>query len=160
MRQNNTIGIAALALFLGVTVPAFAQKGKNDRNGDEGKGQQHQQQPQHARQGQRQQQAPRTVRSNGNNGFHGMGNNGNHYGRIPDENFHASFGRDHAFRIRQPRFVNGYYRFQYGGYWFGYRDRWPLGWDYSDNIYVDYVGGAYYMYNPRRPGIRITLNLF
>jgi hypothetical protein len=35
-----------------------------------------------------------------------------------------------------------------------------LGWDYNDDVYVDYVGGAYYMYNPRHPGIHITLNLF
>ena len=43
---------------------------------------------------------------------------------------------------------------------FGYKERWPSGWSYDDNVYVDYVGGAYYMYNPRHPGIHITLNLF
>jgi hypothetical protein len=59
-----------------------------------------------------------------------------------------------------PRFIDGYNRFQYSGYWFGYNQRWPSGWGYNDDVYVEYVGGAYYMYNPRHPGIHITLNLF
>jgi hypothetical protein len=56
--------------------------------------------------------------------------------------------------------IGGYQRFQYDGYWFGFNEGWPLGWDYNDDVYVDYVGGAYYMYNRRHPGIHITLNLF
>ena len=150
---------------------------------------QHQQQPQHAQQAQHVQQAQRTQRTQhaqqvqrsqrtqqaqqrgrrqgqrvaynrGNNGFHGNGNNGNHYGRIPDERFRANFGRGHSFRMIRPRMINGYQRFQYGGYWFGFNDPWPSDWYYTDHVYVDYVGGAYYLYNPRHPGIHITLNLF
>lgn len=174
MTPNRIINIAVLALLLGATVPVFAQKGQNDKKGNGGKGQQtqhqqqarhaklaqHQQQPQRAQQVQRRQQPRHIPQNNGNNGFHGQGNNGNHYGRIPDASFHAKFGRNHAFRVGRPSFLNGYYRFQYGGYWFGYRDQWPAGWDYNDDVYVDYVGGAYYMYSPRHPGIHITLNLF
>jgi hypothetical protein len=35
-----------------------------------------------------------------------------------------------------------------------------LGAGHNDNVYVEYVGGGYYLYNPRHSGIRITLNLF
>jgi hypothetical protein len=59
-----------------------------------------------------------------------------------------------------PRFINGSYRFRYGGYLFAYSEPWPSGWNYNDSVYVDYVGGAYYMYNPRHPGIHITLSIF
>ena len=59
-----------------------------------------------------------------------------------------------------PRFIDGYNRFQYSGYWFGYNEPWPSGWDYNDDVYVVYSGGAYYMYNRRHSGIHITLNLF
>ena len=37
---------------------------------------------------------------------------------------------------------NGYNRFQYGGYWFGFNEPWPSGWYYTDDVYVEYVGGA------------------
>ncbi len=118
------------------------------------------QQPQRSRQVQRQQQ-PRAVANNrGNNGFHGNGNNGNHYGRIPDDRYRANFGRVHAFRMGPPQYIDGYNRFQYSGYWFGYNEPWPSNWDYNDDVYVVYVGGGYYMYNRRHSGIRITLNLF
>jgi hypothetical protein len=106
------------------------------------------------------QQGQRVAYNRGNNGFHGNGNNGNHYGRIPDDRFRAHFGRGHSFRMNRPRLIAGYQRFQYSGYWFGYNDPWPSGWYYTDDVYVDYVGGAYYLYNPRHPGIYLTLNLF
>jgi hypothetical protein len=168
MKQNRVISTAVLFLLLGTTAFAYAKKGPKEKGGGEGnaKQAQHKQQPQHAQKAQRTQQAqrsqqPRAVAKNrGNNGFHGNGNNGNHYGRIPDDRFRASFGRDHKFRINRRMVANGYQRFHYSGYWFGYNDPWPSGWDYNDDVYVDYVGGAYYLYNPRHSGIRITLNLF
>jgi hypothetical protein len=122
--------ISATLLFLLLGVSAFAEAKK----GPKGKG--------------------------GNNGFHGQGNNGNHYGRIPDNHFRANFGRGHVFRMGSPGRVNGSYRFRHNGYLFGYSEPWPSGWNYNDNVYVDYVGGAYYMYNIRHPGIHITLNIF
>jgi hypothetical protein len=60
----------------------------------------------------------------------------------------------------RPQMIGGYNRFQYGGYWFGYNQRWPVGWDYNDDCYVVYEGGAYYMYNLRHPGIHISLSIF
>jgi len=56
--------------------------------------------------------------------------------------------------------IGGYNRFQYGGYWFGYNEVWPIGWDFNDDCYVEYVDGSYYMFDLRHPGIHITLNLF
>src|ERR1700730_9016599 len=36
--------------------------------------------------------------------------------RIPDEKFHAQFGRSHTFHAQRPVAVNGQPRFEYGGY--------------------------------------------
>ena len=153
---------AALILLFGTAASVYAQKG----HGKKGEGGQ---KVQHARKAMRSQHSPQVKRSQrpravannrGNNGFHGNGNNGNHYGRIPDDRYRASFGRVHAFRMGPPQFIDGYNRFQYSGYWFGYNEPWPSGWDYNDDVYVVYSGGAYYMYNRRHSGIHITLNLF
>jgi hypothetical protein len=82
------------------------------------------------------------------------------HGRIPDDHFRANFGREHVFIINRPVIVEGQPRFQYGGYWFGFGQPWPVGWAYTDNVYVDYVDGGYYLYNPFHPGIRIIVNVF
>jgi hypothetical protein len=55
--------------------------------------------------------------------------------------------------------VAGHRRFRYGGYWFGFIDPWPVGWYYTDYVYVDYVGGGYYLCNPIHPGVRIAINV-
>jgi len=80
-------------------------------------------------------------------------------GRIPDERFHSNFGHDHHFRIGNPVMVGGYSRFQYGGYWFGFVQPWPVGWYYTDDVYIDYVDGGYYMYNPYYPGARFSISV-
>jgi hypothetical protein len=144
MKQNRIICTALLFLLLGIPAFTYAKKGPKEKGGGEQKAQQVQQ---------RGKQQGQSVADN-------RGNNGNHYGRIPDDHFRANFGRGHVFRVDSPRLIDGYYRFQYSGYWFGYNERWPSGWNYNDDLYVDYVGGAYCMYNPRHPGIHITLNLF
>src|ERR1019366_8645700 len=78
-------------------------------------------------------------------------------GRIPDDRFRASFGEGHRFVISQPVMVGGYSRFQYGGFWFGFVEPWPEGWYYSDDVYVDYMDGEYYLYNPFYPGVRVAI---
>jgi hypothetical protein len=80
-------------------------------------------------------------------------------GRIPDERFHSNFGREHNFRMREPVLVGGYSRFQYGGYWFGFVEPWPSDWYYTDDVYIDYVDGGYYMYNPYYPGTRFAISV-
>lgn len=170
MKQNRVISTAVLVLFLGIGITAFAQKGNEKKGEGGGKAQQaqHQQQhtqksqPQRARQAQpqhaqkAQQQRARPAKSVAQN----RGNNGNHYGRIPDDHYRANFGHGHSFHMIRPQMISGYNRFQYGGYWFGFNQGWPSGWSYDDDVYVEYVGSTYYMYNVRHPGIHITLNLF
>ncbi len=74
-------------------------------------------------------------------------------GRIPDDRFRASFGREHVFRVerREDR------RFQYGGFWFSYAQPWPADWAYSDDVYVDFIDGQYYLIDLRHPGVRLLL---
>ncbi len=80
-------------------------------------------------------------------------------GRIPDDRFRSNFGRGHEFRIGSPRLVDGYSRFQYGGYWFGFVQPWPVDWYYTDDVYVDYIDGQYYLCNPSYPGDQIAISV-
>ena len=80
-------------------------------------------------------------------------------GRIPDDRFRANFGRGHEFRIGSPTMVDGYSRFQYGGFWFGFVQPWPDGWYYTDDVYIDYIDGEYFVFNPYYPGVRIAISV-
>ena len=185
MTHNRVISTAVLFLLLGTTLPAFAQKGEEEKGGGGGKPQaaQHEQQPQHAQKAQPQRaekaqpqraekaqpqraekaQPQRAQQSRGQQPqavANNRGSNAGHYGRISDTNYRAHFGHDHSFHMGRPRMVSGYNRFQYGGYWFGYNEGWPMGWDYNDDFYVEYIDGVYYLFNLRHPGFRLTLNLF
>jgi hypothetical protein len=85
--------------------------------------------------------------------------------RIPEERFHAHFGRAHWFRVHSAPVVvvAGYPRFQYGGFWFSvvdpYPEYWSRTWYETDDVYVDYVNDGYYMYNRRHPGVAIAVNV-
>jgi hypothetical protein len=85
--------------------------------------------------------------------------------RIPDNRFHLYFGHDHFFRIGglPMVFVGGMPRFQYDGFWFTMMDPWPEDWDpnwyASDDVYVDYVGDGYYLFNRRHPGVQLALTV-
>jgi hypothetical protein len=86
--------------------------------------------------------------------------------RVPDDRFRSYYGQDHGFRIciLPVMVVGGHRRFQYGGYWFGLVDPWPEYWsdDWydSDDVYVDYYGDGYYLYNRRYPGDRIAISFY
>jgi hypothetical protein len=80
-------------------------------------------------------------------------------GRIPDDRFRSNFGREHVFVIDQPIIVGGYSRFQYGGYYFGFVQPWPVDWYYTDDVYVDYIDGGYYLCNPYYPGARVSISV-
>jgi hypothetical protein len=80
-------------------------------------------------------------------------------GRIPEDRFRANFGRAHTFSIGHPVIVSGTPRFQYGGYWFVIAQPWPVGWAYTDVVYVDFIGGGYYLLSPVHPGIQISINV-
>ena len=80
-------------------------------------------------------------------------------GRIPDDRFRSNFGRGHDFHMGNPVLVGEYSRFQYGGFWFGFVEPWPAGWYYTDDVYIDYVDGGYYMYDPYYPGTRFSISV-
>ena len=79
--------------------------------------------------------------------------------RIPDARFQSNFGSGHHFQMGNPVMVGGYSRFQYGGYWFGFVQPWPVGWYYTDDVYIDYVDGGYYMFDPYYPGARFAISV-
>jgi hypothetical protein len=79
--------------------------------------------------------------------------------RIPDDRFRANFGHEHVFVISEPVMVGGYSRFQYGGFWFGFVQPWPADWYYTDDVYVDYIDGEYYLYNPYYPDARVSISV-
>lgn len=86
--------------------------------------------------------------------------------RVPDARFHERYGQDHAFIMYSlpVMVVGGDRRFQYGGYWFGLVDPWPeywaTDWYDSQDVYVDYYGDGYYLYNRRYPGDRIAIRFY
>ena len=90
-------------------------------------------------------------------GYHGY--------RIPESRYRTYFGPEHAFRIfsHPLRMVSGQPRFQFGGFWFGVIDPWPEYWsdDWFDNddVYIDYSGDGYYLYNRRHLEDRIAITV-
>ena len=61
--------------------------------------------------------------------------------------------------MRRPEVVEGRPTSQYGGYSFVLVDAWPPDWAYSDDCYIDYVDGDYFLFNLRRPEMRLALML-
>jgi hypothetical protein len=87
-----------------------------------------------------------------------VGNKGDsQHGRISDAHYASSFGSGHSFHVNQGEYNSR--RFEYGGYSFGFIDPWPVGWGYSDDVYVVYADGGYYMYDRVHPGVRISINI-
>ncbi|HSZ61214.1 MAG TPA: hypothetical protein VK828_05430 [Terriglobales bacterium] len=78
-------------------------------------------------------------------------------GHIPDDKFHGSFGREHHFAIHQVTTIQGQPGFAYGGYSFILADGWPAGWAYTDDCYVDYIDGEYFLFDLLHPGVRVAL---
>lgn len=78
-------------------------------------------------------------------------------GHIPDDRFRANFGRGHAFKVQRPVAVEGGQGFVYGGYSFVLVDAWPPDWAYTDDCYVDYIDGEYFLFDLFHPGARIAL---
>jgi hypothetical protein len=77
-------------------------------------------------------------------------------GHIPDEQFHSHFGHDHHFRASTV-IVSGQPQFQYGGYSFQLVDAWPAGWAYTDDCYIDFIDGEYFLFDVMHPGIRVAV---
>ena len=183
MKPFGTISTTALFLLLGLAVPAHARQEKQEEKASPPKQEQQakpekqaqakpqqQQKPQQQAKStkqqqpkqqtasskgpQRSQQAMATQRSQPALRLSSRGS-----GRIPDASFRSNFGSGHSFHMGNPVMVGGYSRFQYGGFWFGFVDPWPVGWYYTDDFYIDYVDGGYYMYNPYYPGARFAITV-
>jgi hypothetical protein len=86
--------------------------------------------------------------------------------RVPGDRYRAEFGPPHTFVIYNYPvvFVQGYPRFQYGGYWVQIIDPWPEywadDWFYTDPCYIEYWSDGYYLFNPRYPGVTIAVEIF
>jgi hypothetical protein len=181
MKQVELISTAALLLLLGFTVPAGAQPNPQEkpqkqeetkpaRQQQQAKPVARQQQVQAAQQRQTvvpqqrqtafsqhpQRTSAATARQRAMPALH-LSVRGN--GRIPDDRFRSISGRSHVFHMGSPVMVGGYSRFQYGGYWFGFVQPWPAGWYYTDNVYIDYVDGGYYLYDPYYPDARFAITV-
>src|SRR6266567_2372143 len=76
---------------------------------------------------------------------------------IPDEKFRAQFGRQHTLKVQRPVIVQGSPGFFYGGYSFVFVDAWPVEWAYTDDCYVDYIDGEYFLFDLFHPGVRIAV---
>ena len=79
--------------------------------------------------------------------------------RIDDAHFRAHFGHDHRFAIKHVTIVGGRPHFAYGGYNFEIVDAWPAGWAYTDDTYIDYIDGGYFLFNLRHPGVRVAVTV-
>jgi hypothetical protein len=77
-------------------------------------------------------------------------------GRIPDDKFRAHFGQGHHFSARGV-IVAGQPQFRYSGYTFEFVDAWPAGWAYTDDCYIDFIDGEYFLFDLLHPGVRIAL---
>jgi hypothetical protein len=86
--------------------------------------------------------------------------------RVPEASFSVAFGPEHTFRIGTvPVRVEGAEpRFQVNGYWMAVMDpwpeSWPEGWYDSDDLFVRYENGGYYLYNTKYPGIGLALQFY
>jgi len=78
-------------------------------------------------------------------------------GRIPDDKFRANFGRQHTFVVNHVNTVGGRPQFQYGGYSFTIVEVWPAGWAYTDQCYIDYIDGQYFLFDLLHPGVQVAL---
>jgi hypothetical protein len=177
MKLLAVFSTTALAVLLGISVPVSAQqdephpqeekraqpdekaaheqekqdkrvdRDKEDKQADKEKENRHDEQGEKsARQDERQDQ--RGERHEAREG-----------GRIPDDRFRANFGRKHTFTIDRPVIVEGTPRFQFGGYWFVIAQPWPVGWAYTDVVFVDFIDGGYYLLSPVHPGVQISINV-
>jgi hypothetical protein len=132
---------------------AKQDKANTDKNVNEEK------QAEQEKQKQSDKQMEKEKSSDKNAGARDM-NNGRPTGksaRIPDDKFRSNFGREHHFSIGRPTMVNNRPGFVYGGYSFVIVDPWPVGWAYTDETYVDFIDGEYFLFDVLHPGVRIAL---
>ena len=77
--------------------------------------------------------------------------------RIPEDKFRSHFGRQHTFKVHVANGGGGQPHFEYGGYTFALVDAWPADWAYTDDCYIDYIDGQYFLIDLLHPGVRIAV---
>ena len=181
MKLVTVFSAAALAVLLGIAAPAYAQdehpqeerRAEPDHNAARGQDKQSEKQvdkdkpEKDAKQGDKDREKPdrhadqdqKVAHQDDRRDQQPARSEGRPGGHIPDDRFRANFGRQHTFSIRQPVIVEGTPRFQYGGYWFVIVEPWPVGWAYTDVVYVDYIDGGYFLLSPVHPGVQISINV-
>jgi hypothetical protein len=179
MKLNRLLGTSVLSLVLGATGLVYAQEQHEDAKPaqeearpeaakpsqdemkaprqDEAKPQKQEQdkagRTEDNRAKQEDSKATRQEEQAGKPAEHAAGRGG----RIPDDKFRANFGRQHTFVVNRPTVVGGQPHFQYGGYSFAIVDAWPVGWAYTDQCYIDYINGEYFLFDLLHPGVQIAL---
>jgi hypothetical protein len=183
MKLLAVFSTTALAVLLGISVPVYAQQdephpqeekraepdGKaaheqekqDDKRVDQDKQDKEDRQADKDREKENGHGEPgeRAARQDDRHEQPAQGREGKQGGHIPDDRFRSNFGRQHTFSIGQPVIVGGTPRFQYGGYWFVIAQPWPVGWAYTDVVYVDYIDGEYVLLSPVHPGVQILINV-
>ena len=181
MKLVTVFSTAALAVLLGIAAPVYAQdehpqeekRAEPERNAAHEQDRQSEKQVdkdkpvKDAKQGDKDRDKPdrhadqdqKVARQDDRRDQQPARSEGRPGGHIPDDRFRANFGREHVFVINRPVIIEGRPRFQYGGYWFGFSQPWPVGWAYTDVVYVDYIDGGYFLLSPVHPGVQISINV-
>jgi hypothetical protein len=164
MKIFGIVSIALLLLILGTGVSVYAQDQRDDARQEEDKAKQDdkaakqdEKKDQEVRRDDKEVRHDEKVEQNEHHEAVEEHRADAH--RIPDDKFRAHFGSGHTFRIGHPVMVEGRPRFSYGGYSFVMVEPWPVGWAYTDMVYIDFIDGAYYLINPVHPGIRVVVNV-
>jgi hypothetical protein len=175
MKLLSVLSTTALAVLLGMSMPVHAQDEphpQEEKRAQPDEKAAHEQEKQENKQAEKEkedrqvdkenkhaEQEEKSARQDERHEQQGERHEGKEGGRIPDDRFRANFGREHRFRIGRPVIVEGVPRFQYGGYWFVIVQPWPVGWAYTDEVYVDYIEGGYFLLSPVHPGVQISINV-
>ena len=167
MNMTRVLSTAMLCLLPGAIATAYAQE-------HEEKPAEHQQAAKPAKQPAAHQQAAKPAKQqaareqqakpgkqeqSGRQEQASRGNAAGGHGSIPEARYNASFGSGHTFHVNRSNFANGSGRFQYGGYWFNAANPWPVGWLYTDSVYVAYLNGGYFLCDPVHPGVYLSINV-
>jgi hypothetical protein len=161
MKITKVLGTAVVLLVFGITVPAHAQEPRDQQE-------QPKEQPKEPpkEQPKKPEEPPRSPKEQPRPENKEAAPRDEHAkpeqaqrGRIPDEKFRASFGREHTFRVGHPEVVGGQPHFHYGGYSFVIAQAWPAGWGYNDDVYIIDVNGVYYLVDAVHPGAQLALTV-
>ncbi len=167
----TVLGATILALVFAVSLPVYAQDDKADRQDDKAaqdekhpedkqdEGKPAQKDDKQVRDEKQDKTTDRSEKQEGKTTERETTQVQHSGGRIPEDKFRAHFGSTHVFVINRPVIVAGVPRFQYGGYWFAIGQPWPTGWAYTDQVYVDFIDGGYYLLSPVHPGVQISINV-